>query len=63
LVLDVVEHVSCKVDNYLEGLIQEMRLKSELQLCDVFSGDALLIQFVELLSDDLGVDVIEFDRE
>jgi len=63
LVFHVVEHVRCQFNYDLEGLVQEVRLQTQLKLCNVLSGDALLVQLEQPLPDNLRVNVFELDRE
>ena len=63
LILDIVEHIGGKLDNDLEGLIEKMRLDSQLQLCNVLAGNALLVELVESLPDHIWVNVVKFNRE
>lgn len=58
-----MEHVCRQLNNYLKVLIKEVRFKTELKLSYVLSSDTFFIQLEKLLSDNLRVNVVKFDRE
>lgn len=52
LTLNVQENVSGQSNDYLKGIVQEMRFYSQLQFRNVLSCDTLVVEFEQLFPDD-----------
>ena len=63
LVADRLEDVGREAHNNLQRLVKEVALDSQLQLGDVFSRNALIIELEQLLSDEQRVNHLELNWE
>lgn len=59
LTLNVQENVSGQSNDYLKGIVQEMRFYSQLQFRDVLSCDTLVVEFEQLFPNDKWIDINE----
>lgn len=58
-----LEDVRCQIDDCLQVIVEEVTLKSQLQLSNILSCNTFIIEFEELLTNDQRIDLLELDRE
>lgn len=58
-----LKDVSRDPDNHIKRFVEEVAFDSQLQLGNVLSCNAFIVQLEQLLSDEQRVDLVELDRE